>query len=176
MSLLTQIEPDDAEGDVAEIYDLAHEMMGYIPNALKMHTVNPQGLKMLWDYMGSVMNHPSLSPELFTCIRMLVSINQHCEYCISMNENMLMNMSGYTAEQVVAIKEDPVNAPLDGKELALLKYVLEAVEDSLSVDEEDIDKLRRAGCTDVEIYDALKHGAHQVMGDILLNAFNVPIE
>ena len=176
MSLLEQIETEAASGSTAEIYQMAEQMMGYVPNALKMHSVNPPMLENMWAYMGSVMNHPTLSGELFTCIRMLVSIRYKCEYCIHMNEGMLINMSGYTAEQVAGIKSDPSTVPLSDKEKALLLYVLMAVANSNAVGETEVQALREVGCTDAEIYDALRHGANQVMGDILLNAFKIPIE
>ena len=176
MSLLSKVELNEATGKTAEIYQQAEQMMGYVPNALKMHSINPAMLEHLWEYMGTVMDHPTLSGELFTCIRMLVSVRYDCQYCIHMNESMLMNMSGYTAEQIAAIKQDPASAPLLEKEKALLDYVIRAVRDSNAVDERDVDKLRAHGCTDLEIYDALRHGANQVMGDILLNAFKVEPE
>lgn len=176
MSLLDQIEVEAASGSTAEIYQMAGQMMGYVPNALKMHSVNPPMLENMWQYMGYVMNHPTLSGEFFTCIRMLVSIRYQCEYCVHMNEAMLINMSGYTAEQVAGIKSDPSTVPLSEKEKALLLYVLMAIADSNAVGEPEANALREIGCTDVEIYDALRHGANQVMGDILLNAFKVPIE
>lgn len=176
MSLLTEVAPEAATGTVAEIYKMAEEMMGAIPNGIKVHSVNPAMMKMFWDYLGYVMNHPTLSGELFTCIRMLVSIQYKCEYCIRLNEGMLMNMSGYTAEQIAEIKIDPMNAPLTDKEKALLAYVIEATEDANAVGANEVDKLRREGCTDMEIYDALRHGANQVMGDILLNAFKVELD
>ncbi|MCW8964414.1 MAG: hypothetical protein OQL16_11515 [Gammaproteobacteria bacterium] len=176
MGLLTEVEAAEATGKTAEIYQQAEQMMGYVPNALKMHSVNPPMLEHMWEYMGTVMNHPTLSGELFTCIRMLVSIRYQCEYCIHMNESMLINMSGYTLEQVAAIKQAPETAPLLDKEKALLAYVVTAVEDSNAVGETEIETLRAHGCSDVEIYDALKHGANQVAGDILLNAFKVELE
>ncbi len=176
MSLLEYIDTDEATGSVKEIYDMAEEMMGYVPNALKMHSVNPPMLEQLWQYMGTVMNHPTLSGELFTCIRLLTSIRYECEYCVTMNENMLLNMSGYTGEQIDAIKDNPDFAPLPDKEKALLKYVVKAVDNSNTVGEAEVKVLRDTGCTDVEIYDALRHGANQVMGDILLNAFKVDLE
>jgi len=56
MSLLTQVEQADATGVVAEVYQQAEQMMGYVPNAQKkMHSFNPFMLEQLLTYMGTVM-------------------------------------------------------------------------------------------------------------------------
>ncbi len=176
MSLIHQVEPHDATGDVEEIYQGAQQMIGYVPNALKLHSINPMKLGHLWEYMGSIMQHPTLSAQLFTMIRMLVSIGQKCDYCVGLNEGMLINQYGISEEEVRALKENPEDAPLDEKEKVLLLITLKAVNDSNSIKSEDIQSLRDKGCTDQEIYDAIGHGANQVWGDIMLNAFKVEID
>lgn len=176
MSLIQQVEPADASGVVAEVYQQADKMMGYVPNALKMHSVNPLVLEQLFTYMATVMQHPTLSGKLFAAIRMLVSVDQRCDYCIDLNEGMLINMYGMSANEVADMKVNPEDVGFDEKEKALLLYTLKAIRDSNSVGEEEILYLRDIGCDDLEIYDALRHGAGQVMGDILLNAFKVEKE
>ena len=173
MSLLTQVEQADATGVVAEVYQQAEQMMGYVPNALKMHSINPFMLEQLFTYMGSVMQHETLSGKLFAAIRMLVSVDQKCDYCIDLNEGMLINTYGMSVDEVMAMKENPENCGFDEKEKGLLLYTIKATRDLNGVGEADIQALRDSGCTDLEIYDALRHGAGQVMGDILLNAFKV---
>lgn len=176
MSLIQQVEQADATGSVAEVYQQAEQMMGYVPNALKMHSINPLMLEQLFTYMGTVMQHPTLSGKLFAAIRMLVSVDQACEYCIDLNQGMLINAYGMSADEVAAMKLNPESCGFDEKEKALLLYTLKATRDSTGVGERDVQQLRDIGCTDLEIYDALRHGAGQVMGDILLNAFQVEKE
>jgi len=176
MSLLAQVEQADATGVVAEVYQQAEQMMGYVPNALKMHSINPFMLEQLFTYMGTVMQHETLSGKLFAAIRMLVSVDQKCDYCINFNEGMLINAYGVSADVVAAMKANPEGCGFDEKEKALLLYTIKATRDSNGVGETDIQQLRDIGCSDLEIYDALRHGANQVMGDILLNAFQVEKE
>lgn len=176
MSLIQQVEPQDAKGKVDEVYQGALQMMGYVPNALKLHSINPMKLEHLWQYLGSIMQHPTLSGQLFAMIRMLVSMEQKCEYCVGLNAGMLINEYGLSEDDVQALKKNPENAPLSEKEKALLLLTLKAVNQSNSITSEDVQSLREKGCTDVEIYDAVGHGANQVWGDIMLNAFKVEID
>lgn len=173
MSLLNTIEPDQAEGAVAETYQDISKMIGFVPNALRMYSTNPVMLRQRWAGISYYFQHPTLSGSLFACIRLLVSVTQRCEYCITLNTGMLMNQFGVKPEQIEAMKQNPEGAPIDDKEKALLVFVLRSVADSNGTTAAEIQSLRDTGCTDQEIFDALSHGAQQVAGDIMLNALKV---
>jgi alkylhydroperoxidase family enzyme len=81
--------------------------------------------------------------------------------------------AGMSMEQIDAIQADPSQAPLDDKEKALLLYTLKAVNASNEVGEQDIAALREAGASDLEIFDALEHGADQLAGDVMINALKI---
>lgn len=173
MSLLQQVAPTDATGTVGEIYQQAEQMMGFIPNALQLYSVNPITMQQLWGFIGYVSQHPSLSGKLFAVIRVMVSVEDHCEYCIGLNESMLINMHDMTVEQVAAMKADPQNATLDEKETALLLYALKALADSNGVGKAEVQALHDKGCSDLEIHDALAQATKQQATNIMLNAFKV---
>jgi len=173
MSILNTVAPEQAQGQVAELYKSFEQQIGFIPNAFKLSSVSPQMLQQHWEYIGYYMQHPDLSKVLTTLIRLLVSQKVDCEYCINLNTSLLINDAGMTAEQVAAIRADPAKAPLDDKEKALLLFVLDAVADAHAVSQVDLQKLRDLGCSEQDIYDALNHGARQVGLDIMLNAFKV---
>jgi len=172
MSLLSVIEPEQAEGEVAAIYASTMEAIGMIPNAMKVQSVNPMALRTMAEMIGYVVNHPSLSPALFTIIRLAVSTDHSCAYCVTTNKGILMS-EGMSLEQIDAIQADPSQAPLNAKEKALLLYTLKAVNASNEVGEQEIAALREVGATDIEIFDALQHGAHQLAGDVMINALKV---
>ncbi len=173
MSLLNTIEPDQAEGTVAETYQEVSQVIGFVPNALKMYSTNPVMLKQRWEGIGYYLQHPTLSGGLFACIRLLVSVGRRCDYCINLNTSMLINQFGVKPEQIQEMRESPEQAPLNDKEKALLLFVLRAVTDSNGITATEIKSLRDTGCTDREIFDALSHGSQQVAGDIMLNALKV---
>ncbi|MEZ5538295.1 MAG: carboxymuconolactone decarboxylase family protein [Thiolinea sp.] len=172
MSLLTVVEPDQAEGEIAAIYAGTLEAIGVIPNAMKMQSVNPMALREMAANIGYVMNHPSLSPVLFTLIRLGVSTDHSCAYCVTTNKGILLE-AGMSMEQIDAIQADPSQAPLSEKEKALLLYTLKAVGASNEVGAQEIAALRELGASDLEIFDALAHGANQLAGDVMINALKV---
>lgn len=110
---------------------------------------------------------------LTTCIRMLVSQAGNCTYCIDMNAGMLVNMAGWTPEQVAATRADYRDSPLSEREKNLLGLVLKSTRDSNQISSHDLQAARDAGWSDSEILDAVNHGARMVASDILINGFKV---
>ena len=173
MSILNTQTPDNATGEVAEIYAQITQAWGAVPTALQVYSSNPFLLKQTWEYYGSIMQHPTLSMPLTTCIRMLVSQAGRCSYCVDMNAGMLINMAGWTPEQVAATRADYRDSPLSAREKTLLGLVLKSTRDSNQISSSDLQVARDAGWSDGEILDAVNHGARMVASDILINGFKV---
>lgn len=172
MSLLQIVDPKQAQGEVAEVYQILTQAIGLIPNAMKMLSINPMALRHTSEVVGYSMHHPSLSPMLFTMIRQCVSSHVGCQYCINVNRGLLLQM-GLDMDAVLALENNPATAPLDDREKALLLYTIRAVKNSSQVGETDVEALRKLGASDLEIFDALNHGARQVAADIMINALKV---
>jgi uncharacterized peroxidase-related enzyme len=173
MSILQTVTPESATGEVAEIYAQIKQAWGHVPTAIQAFSANPFLLKHQWEYYASVMQHPTLTFPLTASIRMLVSQAGNCSYCIDMNAGMLMNMGGWTPEQVAATRTDFNQSPLSPQEKILLGLVLKATRDSNSVSASDLQVARDAGWSDSDILDAVNHGARMVAADILINGFKV---
>lgn len=173
MSLINTIHPRQAEGLAANVYQEIESMFGFVPNGIRLDSVNPNHMARHWEGIRETIAHETLSSKLFTLIRLLVSQATHCEYCIDMNTGMLMQMHSMSHEEIAQVKQSPDAAPLDEKERGLLRFVLKGIDDSNSITGKDIEELKQLGCSEREIFDSLAHGAGQVAGDIMLNAFQV---
>lgn len=173
MSILQTVTPESATGEVAEIYAQIKQAWGHVPTAIQAFSANPFLLKHQWEYYSSVMQHPTLTFPLTASIRMLVSQAGNCSYCIDMNAGMLINMAGWTQEQVAATRADFNQSPLSPQEKILLGLVLQATRDSNSVSATDLQVARDAGWSDSDILDAVNHGARMVAADIIINGFKV---
>ena len=173
MSLMPMQSPESATGEVAEIYAQIQAALGSVHNAFRIWSANPLWLRQQWEYVGYYMQHPTLSFALLAVVRMLTSVGQACAYCVDLNSGLLIAMAGWTPEQVVAARTDLDHTPLSSREKALVKLVLKAVRDSNAVTAEDLDGLRGLGWSDVEIFDALNHGARQLAADTLFNALHI---
>ena len=173
MSLIETVAPDSASGEVAALYEQMRAAFGGVPGALSVWSASPLLLRQQFEFIGYYMQHPRLSGALLATMRMLVSMDTKCAYCIEFNAGMLINMLGWTPDQVAAARADPGQANLPEREKALLLWVLKSVRDANSVTPGELDALRGLGWSDQDILDALGHGARMVAADIVLNAFKV---
>lgn len=173
MPLIQTYTPENAEGQVKEIYNQVESAFGSVPNAMRILSSSPALLARQWQQIGYYMQHPTLSSNLLAMIRMIISEATHCEYCVGFNEAMLINRGGLSSEQVAAAKQNPQNAPLSDKEKAMLLFVLKATKNPLTVNAEDIAALKAQGWSDGDILDGLNHGAYMLAGDTILNALKI---
>ena len=172
MALIKLVEKEEATGRVAEIYDTMINTMGFIPNAFKVFSPSAHVLDRQFGNLAYYMRHKTLGGKLLAFIRMLVSEQEKCVYCVGMNSGILLQY-GVLPDQLAEIKMDPSRAPLEENELALLLFVLKVVNDSGSVEPSDIDKLYKLGWSDADILDATYHGTSQVSTDKIFNAFRI---
>ncbi|MCX6307070.1 MAG: hypothetical protein NT040_19060 [Bacteroidetes bacterium] len=172
MALLNLIEKDQATGRVAEIYETMINTMGFIPNAFKVFSPSAHVLDVQVGNLGYFMRHKTLSGKLLAFIRLLVSDQEQCNYCVGMNSGILLQY-GVLPEMIAGIKLDPSTAPLEENELAMLLFVLQVVKNSNSIEQPDVDKLRNLGWNDTEILEATYHAATSVGVDKIFNAFKI---
>lgn len=173
MPLIDSVVPEKASGQVAEVYADIAKVFGRVPNAMQMYSSSPALLAQQWQATGYYFTHPHLSRPLLAAIRLLVSQENDCDYCIGFNASMLINMAGWTAEQVAATKRDVQAAPLSEKEKTLLAFVLKAVNRREGTTRAEIDTLTRLGWTHADLLDAVAHGARNVGADIIFNTFQI---
>jgi uncharacterized peroxidase-related enzyme len=175
MALIKMFDKDNATGRVAEIYESMYSTMGFIPNAFKVYSSSEHILESQYKNLGYFMRHQTLSGKLLAFIRLLVSEQESCAYCIGVNTGILFQY-GVLPEAVEEIRLEPSRAPLEPKEAAMLHFVLKMVKDSGSISENDVNNLRNLGWTDRDILDASYHGATQVAADKIFNAFKIELD
>jgi uncharacterized peroxidase-related enzyme len=175
MALIQLVEKEEATGKVAEIYETMMNTMGFIPNAFKVFSPSAHVLNNQFGNLGYFMRHKTLGGKLLAFIRLLVSDKEECRYCVGMNSGILLQY-GVLPDQLAEIKSDPSKASLDEKELPLLLFVLKVVKNSNSVEQTDVDALRKLGWTDSDILEATYHGTSQSGVDKIFNAFQIEHE
>ncbi len=175
MPLLNLIEKDQATGRIADIYEIMIQTMGFVPNAFKVYSPSEHVLDLQFSNLGYYMRHKTLGGKLLAFVRLLVSEQENCAYCVGVNTGILMQY-GVLPDAVAEIKQDISKAPLQEKELAMLAFVLKLVKDAGSITQADVDHLRGFGWTDQDILEASYHGASQVAADKIFNAFKIDLD
>jgi alkylhydroperoxidase family enzyme len=122
--------------------------------------------------LGYFMRHKTLGGKFLAFVRLLISEQEQCIYCVNANSGILLQY-GVLPEVISEVKMDPSKAPLEKNEVALLLFVLKLVKDANSITQDDVDSLRNLGWTDSDILEASYHGTSQVGADKLFNAFKI---
>ena len=174
MPLITTIKPENATGELAELYEKIAAMRGRVANSAQIFSASPELIKQQMSFIEYYMlKQKSLSAALLASIRMLISDKNNCSYCVDFNASILINMLGWTPKDVEAMRADAKNAKLEEKEIAMLLFVLKAVRTPHDVHSSDIQALRDLGYNDGEILDATNHGARMSAIDIIFDAFKI---
>jgi alkylhydroperoxidase family enzyme len=175
MSLLRTIEPENANGVVADIYDNASNVFKKVPNVIKFYSVNPHWQTKLMEYLGYYSQHPKYSVILTAYIRLLVSVQLKCEYCIKFNSAILIH-EGVKHTDLLTAMDNPENVELPDNEKAILLYALKVVADPHNRTENEVNELRNLGWDDSEIFDLVYHATNHSGFVKLLDAFKVEVD
>ena len=172
MALIQTVDPEKAEGQVKEIYDFMQKNAGVIPAPLQLASASPKMLDSVWQSIQYYSKHPSLGFGLLSSIRYLVAQQYDYAFCTGFNKNML-KMQGLSDEDIEQMEKDPLQAPLDDKDRAMVAFVMKAVKTPDAVEKQDLDELHEQGWTDSDILDALAHGTNMIGSSILMKAFKM---
>jgi alkylhydroperoxidase family enzyme len=172
MPLIQTVEPDQAEGKAKEIYDFMQKNAGVIPAPLQLASASPWMLDMVWQSIQYYSRHPNLGFGLLSSIRYLVAQQYDYAFCTGFNRNML-SMQGLSDEDIEKMEKDPLQAPLDDKDRAMVAFVMKAVKTPDDVEKQDVDRLHDLGWTDNDIMDALAHGTNMIGSSILMKTFKM---
>jgi alkylhydroperoxidase family enzyme len=173
MPLIKTIKPEDATGELAELYAQIKAIRGRVPMSSQLWSTSPELYKQQLAFIGYYMGHKTLSAPLLAAIRILVSSNTGCKYCVDFNTGMLINMFGWSIDETAALKSSGQSEKLSEKENAMLAFVVTSVKKCSKADETELNTLRAMGWEDGDMLDALQHGARMSAIDIIFNTFDL---
>lgn len=170
--LLQPTPPAADTARVEAIFKGISERFGFVPDGLRLYSISPELLENFLANVGYFMAHQSLSQKLLAMIRYLASVRVECPFCIDFNEAYLDQL-GADLDQVRAAREDLDQAPLEAKELILLRLALKGIETPDTVVEEDLTAARAQGWSDRDIFDVVAIAANNRSFTTLLKTFKV---
>ena len=173
MPIIKTISAEKATGELAELYDIISSMKSKVDKNAELYSVSPELLRQQMEFIKYYMNHATLSMPLLASIRVLVSSAEDCDFCIDYNTAMLINLAGWSYEQVQAMRKDINKANLSERERAILFIALKAVRNAHAVNANDLDTLREMKWSDKDIFDAINHATRMLATDVMFNTFKI---
>ncbi|MFQ5553482.1 MAG: peroxidase-related enzyme [Thermoplasmata archaeon] len=153
MSWIEVVDPESAEGVLADVYDEVGRRRGEIADIHQVQSLNPAAMKAHLDlYLSVVYRRGGLSRPQREMIGVVVSRLNRCPYCVVHHAEALMHYEK-SPEMVEGVKEDYREAPLRPEDRAMLDYAAKLTTSPWAVTAEDITVLREAGFDDTEILD-----------------------
>lgn len=153
MAWIDEIEPEDAEGELRDIYDELLEKRGKIANILKVHSLKPGALQAHLDlYMQVVFGRSKLSRGEREMIAVAVSRANNCDYCVNHHLEALARYEKDEA-RLTQLGIDYRKADLSERHFAMLDYVTRLTSQPSAVTETCVEHLREAGFSDRDILD-----------------------
>jgi uncharacterized peroxidase-related enzyme len=164
MTFVETIAEEDADGEVAEIYEAAREQFGYLPNLVRVFSLRPDVYRGWLELNGAAKAHDLRRYELatFAAARRLGS-----SYC-SLRHGKVIAEQFLSLEKVSGLPEG-----LDEADRAVMELAEKVVDDATSVTQEDVDRLRALGLSDAEILDVVLAAAVRCFFSKTLDALGV---
>jgi uncharacterized peroxidase-related enzyme len=146
------------------------EKLGYVPNVLRAYGFDNGKLQAFADYRQElVQNAESLSKLEIEMIATAVSSQNRCFYCITVHGNSVRTLSGdpILGEMMV---QNYRAARLSKRQRAMLDFAVKLTIEPWAVEEEDRERLRKAGFRDRDIWDIASIAAFYNMTNRLASA------
>ncbi len=153
MSWIQVVDPESAEGTLANVYEEVGRRRGEIADIHQVQSLNPEAMKAHLDlYMAIVYRKGGLSRAQREMIGVAVSSFNRCPYCVAHHAEALAHYEK-APEVVEGVKENYREAPLRAEDRAMLDYAAKLTTSPWAMTPEDIEDLRKTGFEEGEILD-----------------------
>ena len=175
------IEVDQAEGKVKEMYELVKTPHGTVDNVMRAHSLRPHTMEGHVTLYRSVLHNPdnTLPFWFLEVVASYTSMLNKCDYSFShhfTNARILIDDQEKSEKIVEAFKQRKPDLVFSGRELAFLQYTEKLTTEVGTMEKEDYDRLREAGCDDGEILEVNQVVAYFNYSNRLLNGLGVTTE
>lgn len=147
------LKPAELSPAMQAYFDKCEEKLGFVPNVLKAYAFDTAKLEAFVAMYNDLMLAPSgLSKLDREMIAVAVSSQNHCYYCLTAHGAAVRALSGDPALGELMVMNYR-NARLGKRQRAMLDFAVKLTVDPAAVEEEDRERLRRAGFSDRDIWD-----------------------
>jgi uncharacterized peroxidase-related enzyme len=156
MAFIQTTDPSDAGGDVTDLYRRLQGRLDYLPNYARIYCHRPQVMEPLAALQDALKQH--MEPRLWALVSLAVAREINSSYCSLAFAGRLLR-TFFTPVELLAIVTSREDNPLSDGERVAMDVAAKVARNASQVGEDDIDRLRRAGFTDAEIFDVVAAAA-----------------
>ena len=165
------VSPEEANGAVKAMYDAAEASEGYLPNQVRVFSLNPAA-RAAWRALVEAIN-ADMDHRRYELATLAVAATVRCRYCVSAHAAVVMESDYFDRAQVEEIARDFRSAEsLDARDKEIMVFAEKVALDANRVAPEDVDHLRAHGLSDREIFDVTLAAAARVFYSKVLQAMD----
>jgi uncharacterized peroxidase-related enzyme len=170
------VQPEDAHGDLKQVYDDVAKRRGAVANVLKIQSLHPATLRTHLDmYLSILYGKSSLSRQERETVAVAVSEANGCRYCVSHHADAL---SKYQKDALIVkgLVDGETPKALTPREVALVWFARNMTKAPSTMSDQDIQELRTVGLQDEEILMATLTAAYFNFVNRVVHTLGVEME
>jgi len=174
MISLQSIDPERATGDAAEVLGRARAQVGFIPN---MYTNMAHQPGLLDSYLHGYQlfrEKAGLSPAEQEVVFLAISIENHCEYCVTAHSMLAAKKSGVPATVLDALRNG--TAIDDPKLAALARFTTQMVVTRGNPGHDEIKRFLDAGYREPDILAIVLAISVKILSNYSNHLFNTEVD
>ena len=145
------VEPEEATGEIAALYADEVKAMGRVMQATQCWSARPDVIVPVEALLHRIRDGFSLGLLDFRLVTFVAAQHVPSSYCCHVYFRSLSGMMG--REQALAVRRDYRTAGLTERQVAMLAYAEQISKDASKITAADVDRLRAAGLSDLNIAD-----------------------
>ncbi len=132
--------PEEADGAVKAMYDAAEASEGYLPNQVRLFSLNPAA-RAAWRQLVESIN-AGMDHRRYELVTLAAAATVRCRYCVSAHAAVVMESDYFDRAQVEEIARDFRSADsLDARDKEIMVFAEKVALDANRVAPEDVDHL-----------------------------------
>ena len=151
MAFIEPTAPRDTKGDARAMLQRQQDHLGFLPNYAKVFTDRSEIMELWAALQSGIRRH--IDARRFELVTVAAARSIGSSYC-SLAHGQILQKNFLSQEEMHAIATGQHEA-FSPAEAAMLDLACKVAKDSSSVTHEDIDRLRRAGLGENEIFDVV---------------------
>ena len=174
MTRVRLVESADAEGEVAEFFEVLVENFKKVPNLFATVAHYPGAMKPLLELFDSLYNQSDLDPRLLEFVIIKISFGYQSHYCLTLHKAFALER-GATNEEIRALDDPSGLASFPEDERVALEFARQFAEDPLDISDELYQRLSEHYSESQIVNLTLLMGLASLFGQTA-NALRIPID
>jgi uncharacterized peroxidase-related enzyme len=167
MPYLQAIAPEDAAGEVKELYDADLAAQGYVANYTRTFSRRP-GVLAGWLALKNAITS-GMDPRLYELATVAAAAAIRSSYC-SLVHGQILAARYYPAAAVASIADGEAAGALDAADAAVVRLARKVAAEAEKVTQEDIDELRDLGFSEDDVFSIILTAAARCFFSKVLDA------